>query len=286
VRRAVLVVAAVFATLAGTASAAEPPPLSVSTSLSPNPAFFGERVAARAEIVVHDDAVDPSSVRFTPDFAPYAVVGEPRTSRAAAGSVTTLGFVYTLQCLDDGCLPGASMRKVALPRAAVVARRRDGRSERVSLRWQSLLVAPRVTSSASDASPPRWRVQLALPPVSYSMRPATASTVGGIAAALLACAGVALVAWELVRRRRIALARARAMSELARAVARVRESEGRPVDDRRRALSLLSRVLVAHGNGDAQLADDATRLAWDRPEPSPGRIEELLRDVETKLVAR
>jgi len=286
VRRCVVAgtICAAFAALASPAAAR--PPLTASTSLAPRPAFFGQNVTARAEIVVDDHVVDASSVRFTPDFTPFAAVGSPERSRASAGSVTTLGFVYTLSCLDEGCLPGASTRAVELRDTTVTARSRSGGVERLAVHWQPLLVTPRVAPAAASAARPPWRIQLALPQVSYRVQPGTARIVSWLLTALLACAGLTLVVWEIVRRRRIALARARALSRLAQAIALVRDSEGRPVDDRRRALSLLSRVLAAHGNGDANLAGDATRLAWDRPEPSPTRIEELLRDVEERLVAR
>jgi hypothetical protein len=272
--------------LATAATAAARPPLTASTSVAPRPAFFGDRVTARAEIVVDDRAVDASSVRFDPDFAPYGVVGRPRRSSSSAGSVTTVGFVYTLSCLDDGCLPGASTRSISLKPARVTAHRRDGGAATLEVRWEPVLVTPRVTARAAAAGTVPWRIQLALPTVTYRAAPSTAETVAWVAAVLCAVAGTAVVCWEIVRRRRIARARARALSELARAVALVRESEDRPVDDRRRALSRLSRVLASRGNGDELLADGATRLAWDRPEPSPERIEALLRDVEERLVER
>lgn len=285
-RSAFVAAAAFLAALAVTGPAAARPPLTASTSVTPQPSFFGQRVTARAEVVVDDAVVDPRTVHLTMDFSPYQVVGAPRRSSGDAGGVTTVGFVYKLSCLDDGCLPGAHVRAVTFTGGKVESARRRGGDETLDLHWPAVLVVPRVTPAAAAASSPAWRVQLALPPVGYRVSPGGAITGAWIAAAVLGLLGLGLVAWELVRRQRIRRARERALSELAQALHVVRESERRDIDDRRRALALLSRVLAADGDGAARFADDATRLAWARPEPSPAHIEELLREVEREVERR
>ena len=72
-------------------------------------------------------------------------------------------------------------------------------------------------------------------------------------------AAAALVAIEL--RQRSAEA---PVDRLRRALRLVRESAGRPPDDRRRALDHLAATL-----GETPPAEQATRLAWARPEPEP-----------------
>jgi hypothetical protein len=270
-------VVAVLAALALAGSAQARAPLSVSTSIAPSPAFFGERITARAEIVVDPSKVDPGEVRFAPNFTPYAIVGRPQRSRSDGDEATTLGFVYTLLCLNDECLPGERMRAVRLPEA-----RASAGSNSVIVRWPKVLVSTRVSPADERAGRPPWRVQLAVPAVSYNVRPGTASKLAVGAAVLLGLLGIALIAWEIARRRRLRLARERALSRLEQAVALLRESSGRSPDDRRKALALLAREL----NGDRDLARDATRLAWARAEPSPERIDTLARQVEQRLAER
>jgi hypothetical protein len=275
VRLALLV--GIVGALAAASTAQARAPLSASTSVDPNPAFFGERISARAELVVDDQAVDPDTVRFTPDFTPYAIVGRPRRSRSSAGGVTTLGYVFRLQCLNDDCLPHATARTVRLP----VAHARAGDTE-VTVRWPALVVAPRVSRAQVAADRPPWRVQLAVPPVSYGVRPGTASAIAWAAAVVLALAGGALIGWELLRRRRIRLERERRLSRLQEALLLARESAGRSGDDRRKALALLAREL----NGDRDLARAATRLAWNRAEPSPERMTTLLDEIEQEVARK
>jgi hypothetical protein len=270
-------VMAIAGALAAASTAQARAPLSASTSVQPSPAFFGERISARVELVVNDDAVDPDSVRFTPDFTPYAIIGRPQRSRSSAGGVTTLGYVFRLQCLNDDCLPHATSRTVRLP----VAHARAGENE-VTVRWPALVVAPRVSRAQVAADRPPWRVQLAVPSVSYGVRPGAASAIAWSAAVVLALAGGALIGWEALRRRRLRLERERRLSRLQQAVVLARESAGRSGDDRRKALALLAREL----NGDRELARAATQLAWNRAEPSPERMTTLLDEIDREVARR
>jgi hypothetical protein len=252
-------------------------PLSASTSVAPNPSFFGQRIDARAEIVVDDGAVDPSAVRFTPDFTPYAIVGRPRQSQSSADGVTTLGYVYALQCLNDDCLPHATARSVRLPLAHASAG-----DTQIAVRWPAVVVVPRVSRAQATADRPPWQVQLAVPSVSYRVRPGTATAIAWAGAVVLALVGAGLIGWEALRRRRLRLERERALSRLQHALLLARESSGRSGDDRRKALALLAREL----DGDRELARAATRLAWNRTEPSPERMTTLLDEIEHEVARR
>jgi hypothetical protein len=267
----------VVAALAPVAVAQARAPLGVSPSISPSPAFFGERITARAEVVVDRHAVHPSAVRFAPNFTPYAIVEGPHRSRSDSGSITTLGYVYTLLCLNDDCLPGERMRTVRLPQARVSAG-----AEGVVVRWPKVLVSTRVSGADTEAARPPWRVQLAVPAVSYRVRPATASVLAAAAAVLFGLLGLVLLGWEAARRRRLRLARERALSRIQLALALLRESAGRTADDRRKALAFVAREL----NGEVDLAREATRLAWARAEPSPERVDTIARRVEERLARR
>lgn len=268
---------AVAGALVAASTAQARAPLSASTSAAPNPHFFGERIEARAEIVVDDAAVDPDTVKFTPEFTPYAIVGRPHHSRSSADGVTSLGYVFRLQCLNDDCLPHATPRTVRFPPAHVRAGDED-----ITVRWPALVVAPRVSRAQVAADRPPWRVQLAVPPVSYRVRPGTASALAWVGALVLALIGAALIGWEAARRRRLRLERERALSRLQQALVLARESAGRSVDDRRKALALLAREL----NGDRALARRATQLAWNRAEPSPERMTTLLDEIEREVARR
>jgi hypothetical protein len=79
------------------------------------------------------------------------------------------------------------------------------------------------------------------------------------AAALFALFAATLVAVELSRRADDA-----PVDRLRRALRLVRESATRAPRDRRRALDHLAATL-----GEAPPAEQATRLAWARPEPEP-----------------
>ena len=270
-------VAVALAALASASAAHARAPLSAATSVTPNPAFFGERITARVEIVVDDATIDADAVRLTPDFTPYALLGRPQRSRATSGGVTTLGYVFRLQCLNDDCLPHARPRTVRL---ALAHARAGGTS--VDVRWPPLLVSPRVSRADIAAEKPPWRVQLAVPSVSYGTRPSTAAGLAAGGAVLFALAGAGLVGWEALRRRRLRLERERALSRLQQALVLARESAARSGDDRRKALALLAREL----DGERNLAREATRLAWNRAEPSPERMTTLLDEIEREVARR
>jgi hypothetical protein len=276
--------ALVFALVYGPEGAGAPAPaapVTVATSVAPRPSAFGDRVTARAEILVDRGRVDPGQVEVEAEFAPYSLVGPPLRSSSEAGSVTALGYRYTLSCLSEACLPPAGApRLVRLPRLRVRAPLRAGGTAVVSAAWPAVAVEPRVTAADVAAAPPPWRLQLAFPPASYRFDPGRLSTVLTAVAVALAAAALALVGWEIVRRRRMLREQARARSALARALELARESAGRPTDDRRKALGELAHLLAAEDNGDRRLTVAAARLAWGRQQPSPAAIDELVGEIE------
>ncbi len=238
--------------LALTAALGLAAPASAATTLSPNPARFGDVVTATL--------VAPKGARIEAEFGPYAPVAAPKRS----GTTVT----YRLQCLNEGCVPP---KAVHFPPARV-----DG--ARAS--WPALRVAGRVPASALAKSPPGWREQTALPAPSYRIRPGVLAAALVAVAALLVAGAVALAAVELRRRRRLEERRiADARPPLERALALLRESERRPPPDRRKALALVSRELPP----DDALEETATALAWRRGEPGAERIEELADALEEEL---
>jgi hypothetical protein len=272
---------AVIAGLGDNASPPAPPrPLSATTSVAPRPAFFADPVTARAEVLVDRRLVDPDSVRVDTDFTPYTLVGSPVESRADSGSVTSIGYRFRLSCLVEACLPDRQRSGVVLPPLRVQAALRSGGAADVSVPWPRVEVTPRVAATALRADPPPWRLQLGLAPVTYRVRPGALAAALTAAAVVLALGALALVAWELARRRRLKEERARLRSALARALELARESAAREPDDRRRALALLARVLAFDRNGGRRLAPAAAGLAWGRADPSPAGLRELVDEVE------
>jgi hypothetical protein len=152
--------------------------------------------------------------------------------------------------------------------------------------WPPVDVVSRVGSAALSTDPPPWRRQLALPAPSYRVSPGPLAAALTVGAVLLALGAFALVARELVRRRRLLVERARFRSALARALELARASAARGPDDRRRALALLARVLAFDPNGGRRLAPSAARLAWGRDEPSASGLESLVDEVERTVRVR
>jgi hypothetical protein len=245
--------------------------LTVLTSINPRPAFFGDRVVARAEILVDDRRIDPDSVRLDESFQPFALAGAPTRSRSHAGHVTSLGYRFALECLTDACLPKGATREVAPAPLQVHA----GASS-TTARWPAAQIVARVPGSAVSKSPTPWHVQLALPPVGYRNDPIALANILTVLAAVLAGLAVGLAAWEIARHRKQMLLRARARTRLERALDLARESVTRDVDDRRKALALLAREL----NGDRELTFAAEKLAWARADPSPPNVEALVSEIE------
>jgi hypothetical protein len=282
---ALLVVALVLAG-PNAATAASPTQLSVATSISPTPAFFGDLLTARIEVLVDSERVDPATVQLETDFVPYAATGVPLRSSSRSGSVVALGYRFAISCLSAECVPGPGIRQVALPLVVVRARLRDGREIVVRASWPRIALAPRVDEAALRTTPLGWRNQLAVPPVSYRVAPAK------ILALLLACAAalglgaLALVGAEYARMTRMRHTRASPPSRLGLALALARESVRRNPDDRRKALALLARVLAGKDSDADRLAATAEQLAWSRSRPDPDRVGALADEVEREVSAR
>lgn len=266
------VIALVWLASSSGPSAAEPRrALTVLTSISPQPVFFGDHVIARAEIVVDDRRIDPDDIRVDENFQPFALAAPPTRLRSRAGNVTSLGFRFVLECLNDACLPKGTTREVAPAPLRVHAA-----AASTTVRWRSVQIVARVPESAVSKSPTPWHVQLALPAVGYRSDPQTLANILTILAAALAVAAVALAALEVARHRERVLLRARARTRLERALDLARESVARDVDDRRKALAALARELDGHG----ELTFATEKLAWARSDPTPPNVEALVDEIE------
>lgn len=270
----------------GAATAASQTQLSVATSISPGPAFFGDLLTARVEVLVDSARVDPASVRLEADFVPYAATGGPLRSSSGSGDTVALGYRFSISCLSAECVPGPAIRRVVLPVVVVRARQRDGREIAIRSPWPRVALAPRVDDAELRTTPLGWRNQLAVPAVSYRVAP------GELLALLLACAAalgvgaLALVGAEYARMTRMRHTRASAPSRLGLALTLARESMRRNPDDRRKALALLARALGGKDSDADRLAAAAEQLAWSRGRPDPDRVGALADEVEREVTAR
>jgi hypothetical protein len=286
-RRALAVLVVALALVGpNAAKAASPTQLSVATSISPSPAFFGDLLTARTEVLVDSKRVDPASVRLEADFVPYTATSAPLRSSSHSGSIVALGYRFPISCLSAECIPGPGLRRIVLPLVVVRARLRDGREIVIRTSWPRIALAPRVDDAELRTTPLGWRNQLAVPPVSYRLSP------GKLLALLLACTAAlglgafALVGAEYARWTRMRHTRASAPSRLGLALALARESTRRNPDDRRKALALLARVLAGKDSDGDRLAAAAERLAWSRGRPDPNRVGALADEVEREVSAR
>jgi hypothetical protein len=260
-------------------------PLVVEASLAPNPTFFGDLVVAEVTVDFDAGAVAARSIGIDPDFVPYAATGVARVSSSRAGSEQTDVYRYSLQCVGDGCLPGAQPRKVQFP-PVIVSALHDGKRVTASATWPSLFVATRLEKSDLASATPRFRSPATMPPATYAVRPGLLAALLVALGAILALAAFALLGVELLALRARARRRAAdALSPLQRAIAYTRQAADRPeATDRRKAIGLLARTLAAEGHDS--LADSTNGTAWSDVPPSPLNARTLADEIETALGER
>jgi hypothetical protein len=209
------------------------------------------------------------------DTGSFAVVAAPKTSRSHSGGMTVVRIEQTLACLDRGCAPGAQPRNVLLPAARAISAGGSAGAPAAAI-----TLVPRVPASAVAAPRAVYRRQVGVPPPSTPVSPGLAAAFLAAAAILLA-ALAALLAWRGVRRERTLPVRERLAGGLERALRLLRESAGRPVPDRRRAADYAGRAAAARGG--AQVAGEASRVAWAPPDPEPADIGALAGRIESAV---
>jgi hypothetical protein len=252
----------ILALLAAALVASPTAPLTVRTSLDHSIVQLGDPVVARVVVALDRDAVQASTLRVDPDLAPLSALSAPSTTRTVSGRLEVVTITQRVACVSAACLSSP----VELPRVRVSVTSREGNVLRTVEPWPRLRPRGRVGAADLARATPRFAADTTLPPPSYRIAPSTAETVLWIVAALAAAGAVALLTVGVRRRRPAA-----AGDELARALRLARESEARPVEDRRRALGLLARLLPSRAASD---------LAWSRPAPEPPAIDALVTEVE------
>jgi hypothetical protein len=225
-------------------------------SLEPREALFGDAVTAEIDV-----AGGSSPVRIHTDFRPYRVVAASLT-----GGPERRVYRWRLECLRRACLPGA-------PEKAVQFRpvRLTWSGVTVTRFWPPLRLASRI--DPRDLSSPELRSNVVdQPPVTYDLAPGRVELVLVVVAALLLVYPALLLA-RLARRlwRRLRLSRLERMTPMERALELLRVAAAMPeCDPRRRALERVAREL-----GEDDVAADARRLAWSRPQPESEEMDTL-----------
>jgi hypothetical protein len=210
------------------------------------------------------EARGTAPVRVTADTGPFSAVAAPQVTRTENGCVEVVRVTQRLICVDRGCAPGGTPRRVLLPTAHVTTGDDGTASGRAAI-----TLVPRVPAKAVAAEKAQYVKQLDVPAASSPVS-------AGALAALLVAAAVILVlvaAFILVRGRRHAEVRGRRVLGLADALRLLRESAGRPTTDRRRAADLAGRLAP-------DVHAEAMRVAWAPPDPQADDVAALASRIE------
>jgi hypothetical protein len=269
--------AAALAVFAPIASGARP--LVVRTSVSPAWLYFADTVTARVDVVFDRRAVAALDVR--PSFGPWQQLGPARVSSSTGPSLASRSWTFSISCQTFACVPrGRTAQPFHLPPLVVTATAADGSKLKLTRPWPTLEVAGRFLPPALGTVRPTFVLATKLPKPTFRFDPSAlalaADVVGGLViAAALGFAALAVVRWAFARREPIDV-----RPPLVRALALVRQAQGREPEDRRRAAGLLARTLPPANGG---LTDTASEVAWSVAQPSPANLEELAQAVEEKL---
>jgi hypothetical protein len=247
-------------------------PVEVAASFDHAFVQFGDRITARVVVALDTRRVQIQTLRIADDLAPLTQLGAVRTSRSTRGDVEFVTLAVPVACVTAPCVAGTGQAVVRLPLARASVLERGGHAAHASVRWPTLLVRGRVNGSDLKPSTPPFQADTTPLAAGYRVAPATLATLLDVLAVLCALLAVGLVGrcMAVLLRRREAPPGA-----LERALSLTRQAEHRPVEDRRRALSLLGRAL----GGDRRSAA-TRRLAWSKPSPESGDLEEIVRDIE------
>lgn len=246
--------------------------------------LFGDPVTASVEILIDPARVNQSSVRLRTSFEPYRPTAPPRIERRETRGLVSLRYRYRLLCLRAACRPRAGRaRQFRFKPAQIVFTRPNGTLRELSRTWFPVTVASRLLPDTALRAQVQARAQ-PFPPVDYRVAPASLARALFGAAALLALAGLLLLARVLAPLLRGALARHRLgrLRPIERELALLRAGVARDQPElQRKALDSLA--LALGGNGTDDLAGSARRLAWsDRTLDSSAALE-LASEVERRL---
>ena len=277
-----LAAAAMFAGTAPALAAApsSAPPITVETSLSPRSIYFADVVSARVDVFVDRRRVDPASIQMSTPFGRWKQLRPVRSATESDSSFVHRTWWFTIACFAQSCVPRVkSVQADVLPKLTVSGRTTGGTTVQVRQPWPVLNVATRFAPPAVHALV-NLKTQRSVPAATFRFSPTPLSLVFTVVGALLVAGGLGLGVVEFVRRRGTRRTVVDRRPSLARSLALVRKAESGEVEERRRAVGLLARVLPEDDHG---LAGAASEVAWSDPDPSPDELEELARRVEDQF---
>jgi hypothetical protein len=280
VRWLALFAAATVVAATAAAPAAAGTPIQVKTTISPDWGYFADEVTAQVDVVVDRTQVNASSLEIAASFAPWEEAGDARTSTAETAVVARRTVTYTLRCVVVACLPrGTVVQRFRLPVVTVSAVSVDGGSLVVKRPWPPVNVAGRFLPPVTGAVRPQLLLETQAPSSRFAISPSATALGFDLGAAVLGLAALALTALEL---RHFVARRRNPVDErppLVRALELVRDAQTRDVEDRRRAVALVARLLPKPDAAQTTAAE----IAWSKPDPSPDELAELAAAIEARL---
>lgn len=262
--RAIIALGALALVMASASQGAGP---IVHAAVEPAAPLFGDTFAYVVDVEVDESRVD--GARIFNEVGPFTRVAPTRVTRSVANGVARITVTEKIACLTARCIPGAPGTAVAIPHARVTLDGVGAAGPPVVV-W----VRSRVSGDAVRASEPVFRRPAGLPPATVRLDPGRAQAGLALGGIVLLFVGILVIVVPL-RRWRPAAAPSDRTDPVVRAVRLLRESAARDSPDRRRAASLVSRVI-----GEGDLAVDAARVAWSRGDPGPPDAATLADRVE------
>jgi hypothetical protein len=278
--KAPVVIAVIAAVVAATAPAwGASPRITVQTSISPRSIYFADVITARVDVFVDRRQVDPASIEVVTPLGPWRQLQPMHSATVNGSSVVHRTWWLTIACFAERCVPRVkSVQAFALPKLTVTARTTDGATLRLRQDWPTVNIATRFVPPDVNALV-NLRTRTLVPAATFRLGStwlATLLTIGGV---LLIAFGLVYGVIEILRRRPSRGHVLDRRSPLVRTLELVRKARSGEVEERRRAVGLLARVLPEDGDG---LASTASEVAWSTPDPSPDELEELARKVEAQ----
>jgi hypothetical protein len=280
-RLAFLLVIAALTAASSSAPAWAQEPVQIKTSISPGWIYFADELTARVDVIVNRSQVDLSTLQVQTSFGPWEQATNSVTTKATSGNFVHQTTVFTLRCISFNCVPkGTVVQRFYLPVVTVTGQSNGGASLTFTHPFPPVNVAGRFLPPPSGAFRPALVPELNAPPLRYRVSPSLAAFAFDAGATLAGLVALVLAVLEV---RRYAERRRHAVDDrppLERALSLVREAQSRDVEDRRRAVALLARLLPS----PTAERTTAAEIAWSRPEPSPDELGDLAETIQTTIV--
>jgi hypothetical protein len=254
-------------------------------SITPERSLFGQVLTFRADVVVDPRKIDVSSVALAPNFKPFRIRGESRSTTAGVGHASVVSFRYRLQCVSRACLPIEKNRgatEFRLPPSQATMKGRDGAAVTARVAWPTFGVQSRLTDSDIGLSTPTVDRPMDVPAISWAVSPGLLGGLAAGAAILLVLGAGVLVATVVVRdSRRLRTRRIPAhLSPIERALVLAEHAAAHgEVPESRKALERLAVELRRRGGGGQ--ADEVEHLAWSEDGPSEEAVAQLATTVRS-----